>query len=90
MDLTPTTAVYNDEKTITGKLIDGGDDNVVGLQSVNVVSPSGRTPYTPVTTTSLGRFTFSVLFDEAGTWYIGTQVAGDYRPNDIETTKRCR
>jgi hypothetical protein len=86
-DLTPTTATYGDSATLEGKLIDGGDDPVVGLNYVNVIAPSGNAWYDPVITTSTGRFTFAIDFNESGTWYIGTEVAGNYRPGDDETTK---
>jgi len=87
IDLTPTTATYGDSATLQGKLIDGGDDSVVGLEYVNVIAPSGNAWYDPVITTSTGRFTFAIDFNESGTWYIGTEVAGTYRPTDEDTTK---
>jgi hypothetical protein len=88
IDFSPTTATYGDELTIQGRLIDGGDDYVTGFEYVNVVAPDGTTPYAPVITTSTGRFSIAVTFDQSGTWYVGTEIAGtSYRPTDEDTTQ---
>ncbi len=88
IDFAPTTATYMDEKTIIGRFIDGGDDYVTGFEYVQIVSPSGNTWYDPVITSSTGRFSFAVEFNESGTWWIGTWIDGaTYRPTDEDTTK---
>jgi len=87
IDVEPKTVTFGDTETIQGKVIDGGDDPVVGLNYVNVVSPNGGTYSSPVTTTSTGSFAFAIYFNESGTWFIGTQVDADHRPTDEETTK---
>jgi len=86
-DLTPTTAVYGQDITFIGYLYDGGDDPVQGLQYVQILSPTKHTYYDPVTTTSLGKFTFGIDCNESGTWYVGTWVNDPTRPTDDETTK---
>jgi hypothetical protein len=86
-EFSPTTATYNDEVTIQGKLIDGGDEPVQYLDYVDIVSPSGVNYYSPVSTTSTGRFSIAVTFSESGTWYVGTNVSGTKRPTDKDTTK---
>jgi hypothetical protein len=88
IDFAPTTATYMDEKTIIGRFIDGGDDYVTGFEYVQVVSPSGGVYYDPVITSSTGRFSFAVEFNESGTWWVGTWIDGEaYRPTDEDTTK---
>jgi hypothetical protein len=87
-DLTPTTAVYGQDITFIGYLYDGGDDPVIGLEYVQILSPTKHTYYSPVTTTSKGKFTFGIDCNESGTWYVGTWVTGTgTRPTDTETTK---
>jgi hypothetical protein len=88
-ELSHTSVGYGDEVTITGKLIDGGDDVVEDVR-ILVVSPTNLSEGTSVVKTSnSGRFSYYVNFDEAGTWYIGTYdtTGGEFRPTDDETTR---
>jgi hypothetical protein len=88
IDFSPTTATYMDEKTIIGRFIDGGDDYVTGFEYVQVVSPTGGDYYEPVLTSSTGRFSFAVTFNESGLWHVGTWIDGaSYRPIDEDTTQ---
>jgi hypothetical protein len=89
-ELSHTSVGYGDEVTLTGRLIDGGDDVVEDVR-ILVVSPTNVSEGTSVVKTSnSGRFSYYVNFDEAGTWYVGTYdtTSGEYRPEDNETTRQ--
>ncbi|HDO19225.1 MAG TPA: hypothetical protein ENG74_00700, partial [Thermoplasmatales archaeon] len=88
----PTAVVWGDEVTISGYVKDG-KGNGIKSYIVKVYAPVHGGGYTEVdsdttpSTVSTGRFSMVIDTGDfaAGTWYIGTEMTGEYRLNNEST-----